>query len=67
MKRSHAKKSLAEAINLYITAEKNNLDSEVLAEIVLTHCESVLAMLPPDPPNYKDWVAYGDWEMEDEA
>lgn len=65
MKRSEAKRSLSDLIDKYVQAEWGNVDSDVLAEIVLTHCESVIAMLPPDPPNYKDWVAYGNWEEED--
>lgn len=51
MTREDAKYSLAEAISLYLDNESGPLSPLVLAEIALTHCESVVKMNPPTRTN----------------
>lgn len=51
MTRDQAKVSLAEAISMYIDNETGPIDPLVLAEIALTHCESVIKMNPPTKVN----------------
>lgn len=75
MKRSLAKKSLEAALDLYMSNEVGALDSSILAEIALTHMESVVGMRPPTITVMKNTYnradgTYGfdanEWEPEDE-
>lgn len=75
MKRSLAKESLAAALELYLSNEVGALDSSVLAEIAMTHMESVVGMQPPTITVMKNTYnrtdgTYGfdanEWEPEDE-
>jgi len=71
MKRSLAKESLAAALDLYLSNEVGALDSSVLAEIAMTHMESVVGMHPPLSAisvQYRDegHITNYEWEPEDE-
>lgn len=57
MTREQAKISLSQAISLYLNNEDGPIDPLVLAEIALTHCESVIHM---NPPTKKDTVVLVD-------
>lgn len=47
MTRNQAKISLAHALSIYVASETEPIDPLVLAEVALTHCESVINMSPP--------------------
>jgi hypothetical protein len=47
MKRDEALKVLKMAIDTYLEGQGDDINSDELAEIVLTHCESMVGMVPP--------------------
>lgn len=51
MTRNEAIKLLKKAFEAYLEGTDNHLNSEELAEIALTHCESQLNMIPVTPRN----------------